>query len=374
MAGVQDFKLNPLQLHPANGGLFPNGEKALGFAWAFYNIGDGDSCSTGDWKYDGSRVTEMIEMDYGAYLGNQGAPKVGNNLGAGGPLAAAQMLGYPVDGGGIIDRSGAGKLPMRHPVFYWLFASSISGAAHKGFVGYSDAQFGPVPVYARTIVTVTFTSLPYRVLRNDQINGKEYNRFTQKQSKNVARFISMPRQQFAYTAGQSNPQAAATINQSIGILIATATVTYTWYHVPETYLYGGSPGNPTNTNYAANVRKAEGLVNDAAFDGFPVGTLLCESTDIQTMEAPVDPVTLGLDTNSPPRVYKVTLQFKFFDPPYNPANPLGFGDFTLRGHNLEPDKDGYWYAVVQANGGTKYKSYSFPKIFQHAPADPNAGF
>jgi hypothetical protein len=351
---AQQFGLTPLALHPNADG------SGLKFPWDWYQ-GPNDGAQSGSWRYENNRITDVMQVDYGSYIGGQ-AVKVGNVVAGGGPCAPAQIMGYAIDTGGL-----SRVLPLRHPVFYWLWASEITNVQHMGFIGGAqpDGPYGPVSLYARTLLTIVFTTLPYLVLTDAQAAGQEWRRFVQKRSKNVARFISMPKQAFEFNYGPAGI-TGVTINQSIGILISSATITYTWYQVPETYIYSTTGGS-----YAPNIRQAEGKVNQNSFDGYDSGTLLCESTDIDTMEAPCDPVTLGLDPNKPPRLYKVTLQFKWFEPP--PANS---GLYQNNGHNTEPAADGNWYGVVTTpqpgsgggggGGATKYQPYDFTKIFAHA--------
>jgi hypothetical protein len=104
-------------------------------------------------------------------------------------------------------------------------------------------------------------------------------------------------------------------------------------------------------------------VNDAAFpneDGYDEGTLLALAPQIEAINSP-EPL---LTNDGPNRLYNVTHNWLYYNPPQDPADEAGG---VVGGHNLAPYNNGLFYQAETQNGGRLlYPTYNFYNLFAGA--------
>lgn len=320
--------------------LTPKGQ--LGIKWAEFL----DSGSTMDASFAGageSRAAMVIEIDGKDYT----------------PELPGKILGFATtikDAAGAAVASPTGLyrvLPMHHPKWLHLYAqniSSIRGIGPSGGTGHGDTN------YERYLLTISFGTLPFRVLPDGNTEGREANRFVEFHTKPNSEVVKTEKNDWivsdpAYTG--SDPKAKA----SVGKILSRRHITLKWYRVPPPYV-------ATKWGVTTNIDRCVGKVNDAAWpdaDGFPAGTLLCEDPEITPVVAPVSPgVIWGADLGNKysPILWDITLHLKYFNP-----------DTTsqYRGHNLHYHSDSKFYRILRNEAGstkTRYDTASFDLLFQ----------
>lgn len=256
---------------------------------------------------------------------------------------------------------GLGELnrfpPMRHPIFTWLRAvriSAINGVAVDKATPYTVYGAGP---HARTkwvVLSVAFSTLPYRVMSDSSILAdgvpQEWRRWTKWNVRSRTEILI--REQGHYIYVQDNTDFLGIKQQRVPLL----QIDLTWFDVP---LLAVCP-SPENRTFP-NIRKCVGKVNSAEWCGYLEGTLLCEDFDTESVNAPVQPIVLGFDNNEDymPETLNICFHLLYFEP-----EPLGDDDPTVYGHNLATwPGDRKWYQIVDQEGHRPYDEESFTWLF-----------
>lgn len=268
--------------------------------------------------------------------------------------APGKILGYPRVEGEALKR----QFPWTHPRWNWMFATQIASIKGMGPVGVLGGR-GTHQLY---MVTVVFEVPNYDVLPD---GGYEYNRWVEKRIKPSASFLTLNNAEYEFASTDQVPEAlrGAPVKQGTSLLVQDALLTWTWRHVPDTYVMDDA-GHPDK------FMKAIGKVNDGFFAGCPKGTLLLEAIDPEPVSAPVSPESVNSRTRMP-RLWDITISMKFRNPPTTPGG-------AISGWNLAPapaDPKGLWYPMVsRAAGALTGKSYlyqetHFPNLFKSVQAE-----
>lgn len=353
-------------------------------------ISKSGSTQTSHWQNDGSQVVMTIDASWSNRF-----------------TIIQEVLGYCYRAGTSLFR----KLPMRHPDYHWMYATNIEMNGVNWQNKFASTA-GPVSGYDINRTRITFSVLPFNVLPNNDgnivgggfftlpggtvvtVNGGEYNRYVIKNRRPTTEFATTDRLQMQWVSGAPS---TATIPTNVGFKLPLVTLTWKWMWVPDDYI---------NDNYGNSlyIEGALGTVNNNWFAGYGPQTLYLDAVDYEPVNIPVDPQgILGYPAYSPPRVWNVTLHFKYRNPPIDSsklsANELGYlvDGKRIAGHNLLPDlskKIGsvsevanytsamgtelgwFWYPATtkpQANGGAGsggaylFSQSNFENIFKAVP-------
>jgi hypothetical protein len=265
----------------------------------------------------------------------------------------ALVLGFatkgPADGDGYPTLQR--QLPMRHPDFPWLYASGISDLRGVDWQGKdAGAGAGPYSDYQVCRATVHFTAPPYRIAADGTVPN-EYNRFVLQRTRPSVEFAASDRDYFQFTSGPSYNANSPSFHGSYGLKVGKISLQYTWFGVPDNYLFNSNGLSPAVDNTL-------GMVNSSTFDGYTAGTLFFEGVEYEPMMFSVDPVgVLGYSPGYPPRGWNVTYTFIYFAPGWNTA----------------PDIDRNYYPIVTSNkngatgGQPPYQSADFSLLFKGTP-------
>ena len=250
-----------------------------------------------------------------------------------------------------------------HPIFSWTYCTSISSIECRGLPADKTQITDDPPYldtfrpgkYARAVVTANYTSLPYDVLEDDQVDY-EYERFCEIEPVPYTEMLTIPNGMLVYDASYDPTiDGKPIISPMTRIRQDKTKFIFKWHFVPLDFICDSTTGVPTKLN---SIQKT---VNDAEFLGYPAGTLLCEDVKIERGVFPV--ATDVLDQNM--LMATVTFTFIYFDPPRNASE-------TTRGWNLYPSPNGlYAKAKISATSGatgfysTPFNTFSFPSAFTH---------
>ena len=260
--------------------------------------------------------------------------------------AVNQILGYSFKN--VTNNRLNRVLPMKHPDWYWYYATAITGVQHINPLGKITKGRGGFANYEYTKLTIRFNTLPYRVRTDIEVGGDESQRFIEKRFRPSAEILSSDRGQWFFQAPA--PSAGTAIKGSVGYPISKGLVEMIWHNVAKKYVLNDA-GIPSRLMAAVN------KVNDAQFQGFPPGTLLLQAPDLAPIASPFDPQLFGLEAGEPARMYRVTLPFLWFDPPTTGA---------VRGHVLAPDPasaTGQWFEIKTTSGRKLFESIDMTTIF-----------
>lgn len=260
------------------------------------------------------------------------------------------------------------EVPWRCPYVPWMWAKSVGNVTGLKFTGkISDGISAPRQQYNRARMTVTFTTLPYRVLTDDQLYGVKYGgdesqRYVEKPWKTTAEYISIDRGFFRFKEGRPGPpngpqNLGRKFPLGTGKISVKSDLDWTWHNVAENYIFN-SLGIPRK------IIDGLGCVNDRDYLGFRKGTLLALPPEFTPVTQPVPPFVLGLTNDDPPRSWNVRFLFKYWDPPIGVKGTGGVAP-TTHGHNtaLWVD-DALFYAIKSETGGFLFQEYDFRKFFQ----------
>lgn len=270
--------------------------------------------------------------------------------------AIGGILGFAARVGNAIHR----VKPWVHSDYYWLYATKISGMRGinpRGTGSIGNNSRGNFPDYEFCKLSVLFQTLPYAVLTDGDLGAAgEWNRYVETKFKCQSMILSSDKGawQFDDPAAPNNQ----TVRGSMGYPLTKAVIELKWMLVPGAYVFDAN-GIPTKILSGVN------KVNNAAFMGYPAGTLLLDNPVFEPVSAAVKPAELGLpDLRQPARLWNVTLPLRFFDPPR--------GASAFRGHNLFPHPqggaNGNWFRVrtqdVPAGSArTLFQTYDFSLLF-----------
>lgn len=268
--------------------------------------------------------------------------------------AVKAILGHPARRDALATKLHR-QLPMKHPDWYWLYASKISTMKGVNFLGTkTNKSRGSFPVYEFCELHILYSTRPYKMLEDHVVGnvgaGGEKRRFVEKVPAPKAEILTSDRGQWQWNDPAAPLISSNTIKGGVGYPIAKTMLQWKWHDVPDAFVMNAS-GVPTNILSCLN------KVNDAEFEGFAAGTLLCDSPSFEPTEMPINPQDLGLEATEPARTWKITLNLKYFNPQT---------DSAFKGHNLAPHPSsaaGNWYRITTAVGRTLFQSTSFDTIF-----------
>lgn len=284
------------------------------------------------------------------------------------PDAVGKLLGYSyvdVNEGGVYELVRV--LPVRHPVFPFMYAKTLSvqydgqnpgvriadSYLRDSVLFIPDQGVKKFGVYDRATITVTFWKPPY-IIRTDFdpeviING-EFTRY-------VSPYQFSPQQEVLTIEGTlstlvwtEGPKGAGSptlsdnqVKGNIPIYVNKSGVRFRWHGVPYEWIFN-------NDGFPEKLVEPIGQVNSTPFFGFPAQTLRYEPPAISELKYfPVmDQLGLAL-----PYV-DIDFSLQFFDPK---REGLAYGDY--RGHQLlpsnEPDENrNIWFGVkyLDRNGAS----------------------
>lgn len=272
--------------------------------------------------------------------------------------------------------------PMRHPYWTWLFATSMTQGEGIKWEAKVQADAGPVSRYSLERYTLTFSTLPYRVMSDVDINFlqlqlgltvvPEWERYMIKWGKPTYDVVQLDGRQWVFSTGPTSLLPDPSFKGSMPITVPTRTLLWKWMLVPDTYLFNAVSEQMSRIEGKGTIAQpsALGRVNETAFAGYGPGTLLLEAVDPEPVMAPADPQNDLLMPNAfdPPRLWNLSFHIKLSDPPRNAT--LLPNTYIARGWNLAPDMadpNGYWWPVLSKNGGVPpYRAIEFANLFQAA--------
>lgn len=262
-------------------------------------------------------------------------------------------------------------LPSFHPYFPWLWCSSISDIEPKGMGDgrtepeYTDSFY--YGAYDKVYVTANYTAPAYEVLSDSNENLDEtqddcgeYRRYTEWTTEPYSELITLEGGQLLYNAPGYAIDGKPVMGSVPKVKQRKTKVKCVWREVPTDFVCNGL-GIPQKL---LDIQKC---TNKYEFMGFPIGTLLCESVELEKYVMPV--ATDALDRQI--FYYDVTFNFIYFDPEVDPDST-----FTERGWSLAPAQNGYYFpvryplifgAIVRAD---LYTPYDFAAAFRYVDVAP----
>jgi hypothetical protein len=269
--------------------------------------------------------------------------------------------------------------PWVHPRFTWLRAGTVSFSATAPAVNasstpadrpnfpavFADKVPSKTAYYQKCYATVRFVGWDFPFLEDSEISS-----FSDELRRNVSIDLTPsvemlsaegPLGQMKWTetgAGGAQPAIGSPINTPFGTLVAKATYSMTWHHVPEEYL-----SNDPLFFYPRNILEHVGKVNSAEFGTFDVATALLMPPKFQRFRFPVS----TFDGKYPFWGWNVTIPLVYFQP-----RPRGASAPSDDGYRLLPWAANLkWYAAKRADNTTYlYQESDLNGIFKHVD-DPS---
>lgn len=280
-------------------------------------------------------------------------------------------------------------LPLAHPVFPWLFVNSIATIEGFQFVERADAiaelEADPMPQYASyqyAKVVLEFAPRPYALFKDESIGTENLEYFDDagaSQSTEIAseswRFVEystktsmeyLTAQHGQYRMAGTGEATAPSFPGQVRLLKKSKAITLTWHQVPFRVSEG------------PNIFDGLGKINQIAFFGYGVGTLLFQGwSTTKPMPAPFPTMVVDEDTGSTlpssEKIVNIEFNFLYLEPELGgdgvtPTNE----NHIAGGHNAFPwFHDGkYYYATTGGAAGSSptegippYKSYPFQLLF-----------
>lgn len=253
-----------------------------------------------------------------------------------------------VDASNALRRSTAAF----HPVYPWLYCDTIQ-IQGQGFRGDDtdivQYEFQNTPAKWDSIVCVASFSMPsYPVYADDEVSD-ETQRFLTKEFQPNVQLVSVDPGMVVYDAPTKGWDAKPSLQ--LVTRRETAGIKLTWHRVPLAYLA------PDDNTLPTKLLQMQGRVNDAAFLGCDVGTLLCQNVRLRRYISP-------LLTNTTGQLYPlvdVEFDLAWYDP-----LPKGKAAETRHGWNfmIAPDLQ-YYYASNATTSRPVFQSFTFAKAFTH---------
>lgn len=265
---------------------------------------------------------------------------------------------------GYLERT----LPVRHPVYDWLYAERITSCRPIRFRSKGTLRGRTTSQYDFALLTIQFTQPRHVILSDadlDRLYGaprQEWRRYVEVRLEPSGEMLSRDEGAFKYAETVAGgPSAGDKVRGSVAQFISKITHTLVWKRVPMAGLFSSDGfGLPTN------VLNAVGTVNNASFMGFDTGTLLLQPPRFLPLEAPMPPWLNALDEGrgQPSLVYDVELPVVYFKPTS--------GGGTYQGHNLAPwpgatSGGNKWYLISHdgtAGGNRIFPSSDWTNIFK----------
>jgi hypothetical protein len=257
--------------------------------------------------------------------------------------------------------------PQPHPIFPWLYASSIS---FTPFVPKPNSQLSPqrckfpspfyptlfTSYYQYVIATVTFHAFRMNFLPDSAIttNVNEYMRnvYIDTEPKIEALSVDAISQLlWQETSGGSGPIVGNPIPAPVPQLQAKTGFTLNWTNVPWSYL------STDNTFFfPTKIIACAGTLNSTTFLGNPSFTLYLDAPHFRIKPFPVANAVIG----TPLYGVDVMLPLLYFNPEntYSGSSTQGFVVFPWRG-------DGKYYHAARASGDEVLPATNFGAIFSN---------
>lgn len=235
-----------------------------------------------------------------------------------------------------------------NPFLYCVSCPALRGVGPLG----KDAD--GVQTFQHGLLDLEFRTLPYNVLRNEDILGvgdfiqvpdeglfgtdPTKRRYVTRLTKPAGKILSLPRGMMRVVNADAAKRTP--IPEGIPFRQASATIVYIWHDVPE----AGVPN--------ATIQTSLNTINNAAFDVYAAGTLLFETVDIKPTVSPLGDRTADV---------QYTLKW---------LPNLSADGTTARGHNwiLRKVAGGMDYVQVTSDGtlaGTPpYRSSDLADLFR----------
>jgi hypothetical protein len=267
-----------------------------------------------------------------------------------------QILGYPRRfpvllnffpwAPGQAQTGGISRIPpFKHPYMPWLYATSITNVEGRKGLGWEKPKHAKVAKYERARFTVTFSTLPYNVLTDDEAwtlynpAQAESERYVIKTRKSTPEAIAINPGFYKYVEGNPAPGPLnGKVLLGLSRMMIKSDMEWIWVNVPEQSIFADDGSMPL-------LDSVIGTVNSDAIWGFPAETLLMLSIELKPRMLPISPSVLGIPANKPqiPRVWDVHFHFKYWNP------PLGAGAVTKG-----------WNAAIFVNDSLFYRIASDP--------------
>ena len=264
--------------------------------------------------------------------------------------------------------------PARHPIFDWLWATSINNVEGVKFIGKvvpKNALTGPWSQYEFARLTVSFTTLPFDIISDeflyaDPFKGDESYRWTVKNFRPGVETLAVEGGFYTFAEGIQVAGGPKGVQLPLGtsLMIPKHDLEWTWLNVPADILFARRDfeGGFIYDNLAINVIACIGKVNSKAIWGFEEETLLCLPPEFVPTVQPVDPALIikgfnNINQNNifpSPRSWNVKFLFRYIS-----ANPPGPPEEKQHGHNAALwAGDMKWY-LIQTGGIDPAKNHRF---------------
>ena len=280
-------------------------------------------------------------------------------------------------------------LPLAHPVFPWLFVSSIPTIEGYQFVEKADVgeelEVEAMPQYAKyqyAKVVLEFSPRPYALFKDDSISTEELEYFndagevvTTEKTAESWRFVEystktsmeyLTAQHGQYRMAGTGEATAPSFPGQVRLLKKSKSITLTWHQVPFRVSEG------------PNIFDGLGKINQEKFFGYGIGTLLFQGwSTTKPMPAPFPELVIDEDTGSTlpssEKIVNIEFNFLYLEPELGGQGVTPTNENHIAGgHNAFPwFKDGkYYYATTGGDAGSSpvegippYKSYPMALLF-----------
>ncbi len=297
---------------------------------------------------------------------------------------------------GSAERAGDGKikrgLPLAHPEYPWLFASSVSLQGLSFYDKHpapTNFKAPPIKEYARYNsyqYTIEFNSRPYLLFQDKNINtgtityykpdgtavnnkkiAYEWWRYTDYEELPSAEYLTAQQGQFVFNRSDAvAPPHDTTVPGQIRLLQQKSTIKFRWYQVPYSYI----------SSSLSYIKAGQGSINQFDWYGWPKGTLLYNSFTYKRYTPPNPQqydYNFGDSTKKVignEKLVDIEFVFLYFNPGTltggeAPTAPTNASHIT-NGHNLLP-----WLA---AGGGKYFYAKSVGSVTPGIPLYPSYPF
>jgi hypothetical protein len=270
-------------------------------------------------------------------------------------------------------------VPAYHPIYDYMWATTIVEATAIHFTGKLDSPYDPPGLayadYTYCRLTVAYEPLPWGIQWDVFVNDyapfphPEYQRYVQYSMKPNSQIFTYDNGAFYFFApGESFDQAQISAPQT-RIVMKKTNIFMTWYQVPEDFILdsAGTPSRLLAMDKTVNANDFS-FIKDAT--GYTWQTLFCE--DIDLGERYTMPL-VSLIQEREMYFYDIKFTLTHFSP--ESAVPDELNQFECFGHNLVPAFNGKYYPAVNSSESLPdderrlFKLYDWNLAFQYAGGD-----
>lgn len=304
---------------------------------------------------------------------------------------------------GSVQRGEDGRLirglPLKHPQFPWMVASTISNIQGHGgewtvTVSAPPVQSESLPsfaLYPWYLYEVEFEHFPWQVcddesvqvvettwfdddgVEQDTVYAKEYQRFVDVSFEPGIEVVTANYGQQKFRRDDADPPHGYTFPGSPRVYVPKATVIIRWHFVPFDLLLDAQ----------STLFRYQGRINQTAFMGFAAGSLLYLSPRVKRYVPPVPYASFGETGVSFDESYLCDIELicEYTDRTTPSAPTPTNANWMAEGHNLLPwygDRQYYYVTAVDPTVGspdtdqTKWVPQYRSCLFQHLFTDPTA--